>query len=65
MLAELDEVLPCVFQQAIAMNDVFVCNTQVGCKALEKTQARAERLQQELQVRTHHSTCHILLCLCW
>ncbi len=44
---------------------VCVCNAQVDCKALEKSQGRAARLQQELQVRTQHSTCHILLCLCW
>ena len=47
------------------MKCVSVCNAQVGCKALKKTQGKAARLQQELQVRTHHSTCHILLCLCW
>jgi len=65
LLAEMDEVLQCVFQQAIATNGVSVCNAQVACKALEKTQGRAERLGKELQVRTHHSTCHIVLCLCW
>ncbi len=47
------------------MHDVCVCNAQVGCKALEKSQGRAARLQQELQVRTQRSTCHIVLCLCW
>jgi hypothetical protein len=27
------------------MHDVCVCNAQVGCKALEKSQGRAARLQ--------------------
>ncbi len=65
MLAEMDEVLQCDFQQATAIKGVFVCNAQVACKALEKAHARAERLDQELQVMTHHSTCHIVLCFCW
>ena len=44
---------------------MFVCNAQVACKALEKAQGRAERLDLELQVKIHPSACHIVLCLCW
>jgi len=47
-LANADEVLQCDFQQASAIKGVFVCNSQVACKALEKGHARAERLKQEL-----------------
>lgn len=44
LLANVNEVLQCDFRQATAMGGVFVCNAQVACKALEKGNARIERL---------------------
>lgn len=36
------------FEQATAMDIVFVCNAHVACKALEKEFAIAEKLDQEI-----------------
>lgn len=36
------------FEQATAMDNVFVCNAQVACKALEKEFAIAKKLDQEI-----------------